>query len=157
MAKAKSLNFNDIADRKLDDVERPPLPPAGTYIFQCSKMPEVTTSNDGKWDIVSIPLKAVEAVEVDPEEIQKFGKISNIMLNHRIMFNKEDATEFGRSEYNLKRLLEDHFQIEKGQGFKQGLSSIVNQRVMATVVWKQDKNDSELYHANIGKTAPVVV
>lgn len=154
----KALDFASIADRKLEEVERPPLPPAGTYVFQCTKMPEISTSNDGKWDIVNIPLRAVEAYEPDEsmmEQIQAYGKVTNINLSHRFMFNKEESTEFERTQYNLKRCLEEHFKVEKGLGFKQALAAIVNQRVVASVVWKQDKNDAELYHANIGKTAPV--
>lgn len=152
---AKALDFASIANRSLEEVEKPPLAPAGVYIFQCTKIPEITSSKDGKWDIVNIPLQAVEPVEVDAEELQKFGKISNIRMSLRFMFNKEDETEFKRTQYNLKRALEDHFKIEKGQKMMQGLNAIVNQRVMATVAWSADKTDPELFYANVGRTAPI--
>jgi hypothetical protein len=152
----KTLSFADIADRKLEDIERPPLAPVGTYIFQCYKMPESSTTANGDWDIVNIPLRAVEAVEVDPEELAAFGHIKNIMLSVRVMFNKNDETEFSRSMFNLRRILEDHFKsATPDMTLKEALASVVNQRVLGGVSWKADKNDSDLFHANITKTAPV--
>jgi hypothetical protein len=38
---------------------------------------------------------------------------------------------------------------------REALNSTVNQQVLASVVWKADKRDAEVMHANIGRTAPV--
>jgi predicted RNA-binding Zn ribbon-like protein len=151
------VDFASIANKKIEDVERPPLPPVGTYRFQIMKLPDISTSNDGRWDIVEFSMRAVEATDdVDPDDIARYGDVNKIIQRHRFIFNKEDATEFARTEFNLRRFLQDHVRCaEADDTINTAINNSVNQQVMANVVWKQDRNDQEVFHANIGRTAPV--
>lgn len=152
-----SLNFRDIANKKLDDVERPPLPPVGTYLWQITKVPTIETLSGDKWDVVDFQLKAIAPTEdVDADAIAEFGSVNKIFTRHRFMFNKEDQAEFDRSLFNMRRFLEEHVKCAtKDMSITEALNASVNQQVLASIVWKADKNDPELMHANIGRTAPV--
>jgi hypothetical protein len=151
-----SMNFNDVLETKLDDIERPPLLPVGTYEWVISKIPSLDTSEDGNWDIVNFPLKCVRATDdVDQEALQNFGNPVGAFQNHSFVFNKNDSQAFDQTKFRLKRFLEEHVKVEAGLPMKQALNASVNKRILGTVTWKQDKVDQELYHANISQTAPV--
>lgn len=150
-----ALNFNDVANRKPEEIERPPLPPVGTYRWTITKLFNQTTSNDGKWDILNFPVRAVEALEdVDMEGYK--GEVTNIVQSVRFMFNKEDEVEFEKTLDRVKTFLTKHVKCwEDGEPMSLGLNNSVNQQFLAPIVWSQDKQDPELFHANIGKTAPL--
>ena len=150
-----SLNFADIASKKMEEAERPPLPPVGTYRFSVTKMPEATTTADGKWDILTFNARAVEALD-DVEMDDYKGEISGIIQQVKFMFNKEDEVEFQKSEYRARQFLEKHLKCAgPDDTFGQAMNASVNAQFLGTIVWKQDKNDAELFHANIGRTAPL--
>lgn len=148
-------NFNDIANRKPEEIERPPLPPVGTYRWRILKLPESSTSNDGKWDILNFSVRAMEALpDVDLEGYK--GEVTNILQSVRFMFNKEDEVEFEKSLDRLKTFLMKHLKCwEDGEEMRIGLNNSVGQEFLAPIVWRQDKEDPEIFHANIGKTAPL--
>lgn len=151
-----SMNFNDVLNTSLDEIERPPLLPVGTYEWVISKIPTLDTSPDGNWDIVNFPLKCVRATDdVDQDALATFGPVTNAFQRFSVLFDKNDSHAFEQSKFKLKRFLEEHVGVEKGLPMKQALNASVNKRILGTVAWKQDKNDSELYHANISKTAPI--
>lgn len=151
-----SMNFNDVLNTNLDEIERPPLLPVGTYEWVISKIPTLDTSKDGNWDIVNFPLKCIRATDdVDTDALQAFGKVEGTFQNHNFLFDKNDSHAFEQAKFKLKRFLEEHVGVEKGLPMKQALNASVNKRILGTIVWKQDKNDSDLYHANISKTAPI--
>src|SRR5690554_6946649 len=101
------LNFADVASKKLADIERPALPPVGVYRFRVTKLPEVSTTANGEWDILNIPVRAVEAVDVDDIDSYK-GEVSNILLSVRFMFNKQDEVEFEKSLDRAKTFFSRH-------------------------------------------------
>lgn len=150
-----SLNFADIAGKKLDEIEKPPLPPVGTYRWIITKLPEVTTSPDGKWDILNINCRAVEALD-DVDMTDYSGQVTNIVNRLSFMFNKEDEAEFEKSLYRARTFFENHVRCaEPGDTLGQAMNNSVNQSFNGTIAWRQDKNDSDVFHANIGKTAPL--
>lgn len=150
-----SLNFADIATKKIDQIERPPLPPIGTYRFQITKLPESTTSGDGAWDIVNITCRAVEALD-DVEMDDYKGAVNTIVQSVRFMFNKNDEAEFEKTLYRFKTFFEKHVKCaEAGDTVGMMMNNSVNQEFLGTIAWKQDKNDPELFHANISRTAPI--
>lgn len=149
-----AVNFADVASRPMADVERPPLPPVGTYRWKVTKLPEQTTSNNGEWDIVTFFVQAQEAL--DDVEVDDYpGDIRNIRSNVRFMFNKQDEAEFEKSLFRLRTFLEKHIQVEEGLTIAQGLNNSVNQEFLGTIGWSQDKNDPENFFANITRTAPL--
>lgn len=150
-----AINFADVASKKMDEVERPPLPPVGTYRWQITKLPEASTSGNGEWDIVNISVRAVEALDdVDMSDYK--GEVTNIMQSVRFMFNKQDEVEFEKSLFRFRTFLEKHVQCaEPDMSIAQAMNAAVNQQFLGTIAWRQDKEDAELFHANISRTAPL--
>lgn len=150
-----AINFADVATKKVEDVERPPLPPVGTYRWTITKVPEMTTSANGEWDIVTVPCRVVEAL--DDVEVEDYkGDIRNIMSSFRFMFNKQDEAEFEKSLFRFRTFLEKHVRCaEPGMSIAQAMNAAIGQEFLGTIAWRQDKEDQEIFHANIARTAAV--
>jgi hypothetical protein len=150
-----ALNFADVASKKVADVERPPLPPVGTYRWVITKLPAQTTSNDGKWDILTVSCRAIEALD-DVDMTDYKGDVTSINNSVRFMFNKEDEAEFDKSLYRATSFFEKHVRCaDEGDTIGQALNKSVNQQFLGSIAWAQDKNDPEIFHANIARTAPL--
>jgi len=151
-----TLDFKSIANTKLADVERPPLPPVGTYLWTIMKVPSIETLKGDDWDVVDFQLKALAPTEdVDADALTAYGDVTKIMQRHRFMFNKNDKTEFERTLFNLRRFCEVTVgSATPEMSVTEALNSTVNGQLLGTIVWKSDKNDAEIFHANIGRTAP---
>jgi hypothetical protein len=150
-----ALNFAEAASKKIADVEKPPLPPVGTYRWSITKLPAQATSNDEKWDFLTFQCRALEAMDdVDMEGYQ--GEVTNIILPLKFMFNKEDEAEFEKSLYRVRTFLEKHVKCaDETDSIAQALNKSVNQQFLGGVVWNQDKNDPENFFANLVRTAPI--
>lgn len=150
-----SLNFADIANKKMADIERPPLPPVGTYRWKITKLPEITTSQNGDWDILTVMVQAQEALE-DVDVGAWPGDITNIRQSVRFMFNKQDEAEFNRTLDRVKTFFVKHVKCAGDDDeIKIALNNSVGQEFLGAIGWKQDKEDAEIFHANIGRTAPL--
>ncbi len=150
-----ALNFADVASKKMDEVERPPLPPVGTYRFSITKLPETNKSNDEVWEILTFNVRAVEALDdVDMSDYK--GEVTNILQQVKFMFNTQDEVEFEKSLFRLRQFLEQHVQCaDADMTIAQALNASVNQQFLGTIAWRQDKNDPENFFANISRTAPL--
>lgn len=150
-----ALSFSQIADKKIDEIERPPLPPVGTYRWKISKLPELTKSNDEKWEILNISVTAVGAMDdVDTDEYK--GDIRNIQQSVRFMFNLEDEAEFEKTLFRVRTFFEKHVKsAEAGMTIPQAINASVGQEFLGTIAWRQDKQDADIFHANISRTAPL--
>lgn len=149
---AQALNVNTA------EIERPPLPPLGHYVFKVTKY-EFGEVGNGRFDTVDFRLQAVEAREdVDQEALAKVGGVKCVSLRQRFMFNKgetdEDKAMFDRTLFNLKRFLSEHLGIEEG-ALKQAIDSSIGQQCLANVTYRPDPNDAEIQYAEIGRTAPI--
>lgn|SRR5690606_913639 len=151
------VDFNALADKKLEDVERPPLLPMGHYRFKVEKMPEMDVNPDSEWYIIEFLCRAQEALDdVDPDSLQEFGAVTNGVLRKTFMCDREDEGAAKQMLYNVKRFLVDHLQCaDESMSLKEGLAQSVGAEFTGQVVHKQDKNDKELFHANLTRTAPV--
>lgn len=151
------MNFAEVLNNKVADIERPPLIPVGTYEAIVSKIPNIETSQDGKWDFVIFPVKLVAPQDdVDQDALKEFGGVTAAFTSRRFMFNKEDDAAFKRAEYDLRRFLEHlGLDIEGGMDLKEALNASVNQRFLAFMRWRADKNDPETQYSEIGRTAPI--
>lgn len=150
-------NFNEIASKKVEDVERPPLPPVGTYRFRVTKVPVQTKSQDEKWEFVRFPARVVEAL--DNVEVGDYpGDVANIMLDKAFVFDTTDEAAFETALYNMRQYCEKHLQcVEPGMSIAEMLNASVNAEFLGDVKWQQDKRDEsgETFQAVIGRTAPV--
>jgi hypothetical protein len=151
-----TLDFKSIANTKLADLERPALPPVGTYLWLITKVPSIETLKGDDWDVVDFQLKAVAPTEdVDADALTAYGDVSKIMQRHRFMFNKNDKAEFTKGVDRLRRFCEDTVGSATSEmSLTEALNSTVNGQILGTIIWKSDKNDAEIFHANIGRTAP---
>jgi hypothetical protein len=150
-----AMNFADVATKKAADIEKPPLPPVGTYKWRITKVPETRKSADEKWEFLTVNCRAVEALDdVDTDEWK--GDISNIMLSKQFIFNTEDDAEFEKTLYNVRTFFEKHVKCaEEDDTVGQMLQNSINSEFLGTVGWRQDKNDDENFFAEIKRTAPV--
>lgn len=151
------VDFASIASKKVEEVERPPLPPVGTYRFRVMKIPTQTKSGDEKWEFVRFFCKAVEATDnVETDDYP--GDITNIVLSKTFMFDTEDEASFESSLFNMRQFCERHLQcVEPDMTIAQMLNNSVNAEFLGDVRWTQDKRDQsgETFNAEIGRTAPV--
>jgi hypothetical protein len=153
-----SMNFNNLVNTKMDQIERPPNIPVGTYRCAVKKPPNLTNSNDGKWEIVDFPLQLIEAVDgVDEGDLKTYGGLGpNSVVNKKFMFNTEDDSAFKRTQFDLKRFLIDHLKCaDESMDMKQGINASLNAQCLVFVKWVPDKDDPEIQYSNAGKTAPI--
>lgn len=151
------VDFASIASKKVEEVERPPLPPVGTYRFRVMKVPTSTKSNDEQWEFLRFQCKVIEAL--DNVEVGDYpGDVSNIVLSKSFVFNSADEAAFETTLFNLKQFCEKHLEcVEPGMSVAQMLNAAVNAEFLGDVKWQQDKRDEsgETFNAEIGRTAPV--
>lgn len=149
-----ALNFADVATKKIEDLERPKLPPTGMYLWVITKTPIQATLTGDKWDTLDFPIKVVAPTsDVDTSSYE--GDITKYQTRHRFMFNKEDKEEFTKGVDRVRRFLEDHVKCATPEmSLNEAIAASVNCQIMAEIKWVQDKIDAEVFHANIGKTAP---
>lgn len=150
-------SFTEIANKKVEDIERPPLPPVGTYRWSITKLPEVSKSNDEKWEFLRIPCRAVEALDnVDMADYK--GDVSNIAMSVSFVFNVEDEVAFEQTLFRVRQFFEKHVGCaEPDMTLAQAINASVNGQFLGDVTWRQDKRDEsgETMQADIGRTAPI--
>ena len=152
------MNFAEIANRKLADVERPPIPPQGMYRFQVTKIPSMESIANGAYDKVTFTCQAVEAYEnVDEDDLKKFGGTKNVTVTRGFMFDNNDETKFAQTLFQLKSFIEKHMQVDGAEkmSITEALNACVHAQLDGELRWRADKNDKEVNYAEIGKTAPV--
>lgn len=149
-----AMNFNEVAKTKLKDVERPPLPPQGTYRWSVVKIPASSTSPDEKWDYCDFSVRAMEAVDADMTDYQ--GDVNNITQQLRFIFDKNDDTKFQQTLFRLRTFLEQHLKCaDEKASLAEALNNSVNMQFLAPIIWNPDKQDKSLFFANLGRTAPL--
>lgn len=152
------VDFKSIANKKPAEIEKPPLPPVGTYRWQITKIPDVgeVSSPKGNWDTVNYQIRAVEAMDnVDLDGFK--GKVENINQRLSFMFDKDDEINFGKTEYRHKVFLQDHVKCwdDDNMSMNEAMNASVGGQFLADIRWDPDKNNPGEYNANIAKTAPV--
>jgi hypothetical protein len=148
-------DFSSILNKKAADVEKPQLPPQGSYIFQITKVPEFKEVGGGDWERLLVQCQAVEAldnVEVDDYK----GEITNIRLSKTFLFNKNDEAEFAKIEYSMTQFFQNHAcVIEEGMSIGEAINSAKGARFIGDVKWRADSRSEGDFQAEIGRTAPV--
>lgn len=112
------MNFLDALNTKASDVEAPQVLPAGTYIWKVSKVHKESTTSNGEWAVIEIPVQPVmpyeDADDVDPTELAEFGNLSSAHNSIRFMAPTDASkkNDVERALYNLKRFLLDTLRLE---------------------------------------------
>lgn len=153
------MNFNDVLNVKITDVERPPLVPIGTYRGIVKKIPTVETSQDGKWDFLTFTFGLIGAEDdVDQSDLKAFGGLTpSTAMTRRFIFDREDDSKFKRTLFEVRRFVAEHLMVECDETteLKLALNNTVNQQCLVYIKWRSDKNDPEIQNAEIAKTAPL--
>lgn len=150
-----ALNFADVAAKKAEEIERPALPPVGEYRFKVLKIPEQTkVGQDNMYEVVTFNVQALEAIDADMEDYR--GDVNGIFNRVAFMFDTTDEEKFEQTLFRLRTFLEKHLKcFEPDMALNEALNNSVGQEFIGTIKYRQDKNDSELFYAEIGRTAPV--
>lgn len=149
-----SLNFADVANKKIDEIERPPLPPVGTYRWRVLRLPEQSkVGKDDQYEVVNFSVQAIEALDdVDMDDYK--GDVTGILNRVQFMFDTQDEAKFEQTLFRLKTFLQKHLLLDS-ESVTEGLNDSVGSEFLGTIKWRQDKNDPELFYAEIGRTAPI--
>lgn len=155
-----AMNFKDALSVKVNDIEKPPLLPSGTYEAIIKKVPTMEETADKKWEMLDFPCQIVAATdEVSVDELAAYGGLdARSQLRRRFMFNTEDDNAFKRTLFDVKRFCLEHLMVEGDDNtdLKQLLDGSVGKRFYAFVKHNPDKRDPEVIYAEISKTAPIV-
>lgn len=151
------VDFTSMLDTQVDDIEKPPVQPQGTYIWSVSKSPSQETTKSGEWYIVEFPVQAVAAEEdVDPDELEEYGDVSSARNRVSFMFPTDPAKENdrARSMYRLKKFLLETLCVEEESGdtLNTLLSKAINHQFLGTAAWRVDGDDT---YVDIKSTAPL--
>lgn len=141
------VNFADALDVDVNDVERPPNLPQGTYIWAVAKVPEISTTKSGEWDVVEFQIKPVSAEsDVDPDELEAFGSLASGVNRISFMAPTDPSKEADRKKtlYRIKKFLVDVLRVEGGEGatLKQLMAGCVNHQFLAQAVWRPDGDET---------------
>ena len=162
------MNFAEALNVKVGEIERPPLPPLGHYIWNVKKT-EFAQSNDQRWDIVNFQCNAVDvgpAGDVDAQALQDFGGLKMINITKNFMFSKEATEEAknsnARTLYSMKQFLMEHLKVaDESMSLREGVDKAMNARFLAPIQYRTDKRtadlpeDQQVKFGEIGRTAPV--
>lgn len=149
-------NFADIASKPVADIERPPLLPVGTYRWRVTKIPEQTSvGQDNQWDVVNFACQVVEVLDnVDREDYK--GNPIGVPNRVSFMFDTTDEVKFEQTLFRMKTFLEKHLKVaEAGMAVTEALNASQGAEFLGDIKWRPDKNDQEVFYAEIGNTAPV--
>lgn len=148
-------DFSSILNKRAADIEKPPLPPQGTYRFQITKVPEFKEVGGGDWDMLIVQCVAVEAMDnVDMDDYK--GELSSIRLSKTFLFNKNDEAEFAKTEYQVRMFFENHTQTLSGDmSLGEALNECKGAEFLGDIKWREDKRSEGDFQAEIGRTAPV--
>jgi hypothetical protein len=152
------VNFAAIANKKLADVERPPIPPLGMYRFTITKPAQIEEIANGAYTNITLICKALEAYEnVDTDELATFGGVSNVVSSVKFLYDNNDANKGAQIEFRIRQFLEKHCAIEgvAAMTIGEGLAKAVNCQFDGEIKHRADKNDPEVKYAEIQRTAPI--
>lgn len=151
-----AMNFANILNDKLEDVKRPPNVPVGTYRVSVKAIPEIVERKN--FEILEFQLQLVEAQEdVDQEDLKNYGGLGpTARVRRAFMFNTEDDAAFKRTEFDLRRFLEDHLKCATpDMAMKEAINASMGAQCLAFINWRQDGQDPEVQHNNVARTAPL--
>ena len=137
-----AMNFADALDTRVSDVDKPPVLPQGTYIWRVSKVPVISTSKSGEWDIVEFPLRPVSAEsDVDPKELAEFGDPSSEFSRISFMFPTaaDKINDRKRTRFSLTRFLTEILRVENEDNgtLKELLANAVGCQFLGVATWNQ--------------------
>lgn len=147
------MNFLDALNTKVSEIEKPPLLPKGTYIWVVTKAHKETTSKDGAWSTVEIPVTPKEpysdAEDVDMDELHSYGKLAQGVNSIRFMFPNDPDKDVDRQKtlWGLRRFLVDTLKVEAEEDatIKELLGKMVGAEFIAQASHRPDPERNDVY------------
>jgi hypothetical protein len=156
-------NFAAALNRKAEDVKRPPTLPQGHYMMAIASYEatdEPIVSAKGRWDKLGFKVQVLAPLDdVAPEDLAEFGgDVSKVTLSNgnaiSFMFDLDDDHKFAQTEYKLKEFLTS-LGIDENLELKERLPMAKGAQFVGEVVWVKDRNDPNIWHANVDKARAV--
>lgn len=151
------MNFLEALDTRLEDIKRPPMLPVGHYRAQVKKIPEIIDEHE-RYQYVEFYFQIIGAEEdVDPTELQEFGNVSGEIRTRRFLFDKEEERSFRRTEYQLRKFLTDHLNIDGAESMpmRQALDAAPGHSCLVQIGRRADKQDKKIIYEDVKGTAPL--
>jgi hypothetical protein len=147
-------NFGDILTKTAESIERPPLPPKGTYVLVVTKAPD--KQDRGEYEAVDFPMKAVRPTEdVDADELKAFGSPNNILVRKSFLFNTKDEAAFKNTEFNLRNFLVEHLGLPADLTLKELMTMSVGKQCLGVIDYRPNKENPEIIYTDLKRTAPL--
>jgi hypothetical protein len=152
-------NFNEVANMKAEEVEKPVPPPGGWYLGLVAKPPESRkiTANGVEQEVVDFDIKFI-APHHDVSEQQlaewqnKFGSISEMRPKQNTFF-----TDGAEGRFFMIQFMTDTLGIDKtGKSIGQMMAESTGKQLLVELIHKpyMSKQSGQMELAgNIGKTA----
>lgn len=141
-------SFQDILNKKADEVEKPkPLPP-GTYLGVVSGLPEFGEIGQNKTPVANLKIKLLSAGEdVDQDALKEINGWQGKEIRHRL-FLTEDAA------WRVKQFLEEHLGLDgAGKSLGELFNDAPGQQVKFVLKHKPSQDGQSIY-AEIDRTLP---
>lgn len=155
------MNFLEALNTKVADITKPPLLPVGTYLWGVHKPHRESTSKDGKWSTIEIPVVPKEpysdAEDVNVDELSLYGDLKQGVNSIRFMLDNtaEGTVAIDKFMYNLKRFLLDTLKVEGDDDstLKELLGKMVGSELLAQASHRQ--SDTGEVFCDVKNWAPV--
>lgn len=154
-------SFAEIANKKANTIEKPPLPPVGNYIAMIIAEPSITKreSANGDLEIVDFSFQGQQALDdVDPDELAKFGGVKGVRVRHSFIFNTnpDEEARFRQTEYELTRFLVDHLKAGKEtDSISQLMGNAKGTMCQIEIGHRPDPKKADVFYANVKSTMPI--
>ncbi len=157
------MNFNDILNQDMNEIEAPKTLPKGTYLFKVTKpYEERKAGKDDQLNIISFTCEVLEAGDQidNPEALEAYGNPAGKSVRLEFMFNNEadltpdQAEANARTANRLKKFIENALEID-AKTLRDGMTEAVNHQFYGVVTHRPNPNDPEAPFVSIGQTAPV--
>ena len=149
------VDFRNLANQKLAEVERPKPLPRGEYIGRIKGVPEWKDSNFKQED-GSPEAKLVFVYElmeptdsVDRDELEEAGGLKLGNGNFKTVTHEFNTAQ-GKLPFALRRFIEG-FGADSNLSFAEALEEISGQPVIVTIDHQPDKNDPENVYTRVKK------
>lgn len=151
--------FSESLDRAAESIKRPDPLPIGHYVMQIIKHPELRSTRNGDYDVVTVPTVVVAPTDdVDSDDVQSYGNVVGAPVRVEFMFPTADE-EKAKYEGALNRFKQFAINcgviIEDDTTVKQILASLVNTQFIGQVEHQPDKTDPSVIYVRLGRTAAV--
>ncbi len=145
---------SEILSKPAVSIERPPLPPKGTYVLAVQGQPKKTDRKE--YEVLDFTMKGVRPTDdVDTDELKAYGAPSNIIVRKSFLFNTQDEAAFRQTEFNLKEWLTRHLGQDETLTLKELINGAANKQCLGVIDYRPNAENPEIMYPDLKKTAPI--